>query len=162
MPYSYRPHHFEDFEEGQTFESAGRTVTEADFVLHSAFAGDWTELHTNKEYAEAGEFGERIAHGPMTFVLATGFVFRTGLLERTVVAFLGMNYMDIPAPVGIQDTISLDMEVTETKEISSRDDAGLIVIDTEMTTQDETTVFEGDMKFLVKRKSENVPDEADG
>jgi acyl dehydratase len=158
MPYSYRPHHFEDFEEGQTFESAGRTVTETDFVLHSAFAGDWTELHTNKEYAEAGEFGERVAHGPMTFVLATGFVFRTGLLERTVVAFLGMNYMNIPAPVGIQDTISLDMEVTETKEISSRDDAGLITIDTEMTTQEETTVFAGDMKFLIEKKPRTVPD----
>ncbi|MFB6298466.1 MAG: MaoC/PaaZ C-terminal domain-containing protein [Salinirussus sp.] len=153
MPYSYRPHHFEDFEEGQTFESPGRTVTETDFVLHSAFAGDWTELHTNREYAEREEFGGRVAHGPMTFVLATGFVFRTGLLERTVLAFLGMDYMDIPNPVYMDDTISLDMEVTEVREISSRDDAGLVIIDTEMTNQEGTTVFAGDMKFLVKREA---------
>ena len=119
MPYSYQPHHFEDFEEGQTFESVGRTVTEADFVMHSAFSGDWTELHTNRHYAEDEYFGERVAHGPMTFILATGFVYRCGFLERTVVAFLGMNYMDIPAPVHMGDTISLDMEVVETTPASS-------------------------------------------
>ncbi|WP_128475795.1 MaoC/PaaZ C-terminal domain-containing protein [Halorussus pelagicus] len=154
MPYSYTPHHFGDFEEGQTFESVGRTVTEYDFVMHSAFAGDWTELHTNKEYAEDENFGERVAHGPMTFVLATGFVYRTGILERTVLAFLGMNYMDIPNPVHMDDTISLDMEVVETKDISSRDDAGLVVIDTTMTNQEDTVVFEGDMKFLIKKEAE--------
>lgn len=150
MAYSYEPQYFEEFEEGQTFESVGRTVTESDFVMHSAFSGDWTELHTNAEYAEDSMFGERVAHGPMTFILATGFVYRCGFLERRVVAFLGMNYMDIPTPVAMGDTISLDMEVIETKEFSSRDDAGMVVIDTEMTNQDEETVFAGDMKFMVK------------
>jgi acyl dehydratase len=152
MPYSYRPHYFEEFEVGQEFESTGRTVTETDLVNHSALAGDWTELHTNAEYAEDQEFGERIAHGPLTFVFATGFVYRCGFLERRVIAFLGMNYMNIPNPVGIGDTISLDMEVTDKKELSSRDDAGLVVIDSTMTTQDDTVVFEGDMKFLIKRR----------
>ncbi|ELY52887.1 MULTISPECIES: MaoC family dehydratase [Natronococcus] len=150
MAYSYEPHYFEDFEEGQTFESVGRTVTEADFVMHSALAGDWTELHTNAEYAEDSAFGERIAHGPMTFVQATGFVYRTGIVERTAFAFLGMNYMDLPNPVYIGDTLSLDIEVTETKDAGSRDDAGLVVLDTEMTNQDGTVVFQGDMKFLIK------------
>lgn len=153
MPYSYEPHHFEDFEVGQTFESVGRTVTESDLAMHSMFTGDWTELHTNRHYAEEGHFGERVAHGPMTFTLATGFVYRCGFLERTVVAFLGMNYMDIPAPVTIGDTISLDMEVTETKAFSSREDAGLVVIDTEMTNQEGETVFEGDMKFMIERRT---------
>ena len=150
MAYSYEPQYFEEFEEGQTFESVGRTVTESDFVMHSAFSGDWTELHTNAEYAEESMFGERVAHGPMTFILATGFVYRCGFLERRVMAFLGMNYMDIPAPVAMGDTISLEMEVTETKEFSSRDDAGMVVIDTEMTNQDGEEVFSGDMKFMVK------------
>ena len=153
MAYSYEPHHFEDFEEGQTFESVGRTVTETDLVMHSAFTGDWTELHTNAEYAADSQFGGRVAHGPMTFVLATGFVYRCGFLERTVLAFLGMNYMDIPAPVQVGDTISLDMAVTETKPFSSREDAGLVVIDTEMTNGDGDAVFAGDMKFMVRRRA---------
>ena len=152
MAYSYEPHYFEDFEEGKTFESVGRTVTEADFVMHSALSGDWTELHTNAEYAEDTQFGQRIAHGPMTFVQATGFVYRSGIVERTALAFLGMNYMDLPNPVFVGDTLSLDMEVTEQKELSSRDDAGLVVIDTEMTKGDGTVVLQGDMKFLIKTR----------
>jgi len=87
----------------------------------------------------------------MTFVQATGFVYRTGIVERTAVAFLGMNYMDLPNPVYIGDTLQLEMVVTETKEIG-RDDAGLVVLDTEMENQDGTTVFEGDMKFLIKKQ----------
>ena len=154
MAYSYEPQYWEEYEVGQTFESVGRTVTEADFVMHSAFSGDWTELHTNAEYAEDSMFGERVAHGPMTFILATGFVYRCGFLERRVVAFLGMNYMDIPAPVHAGDTISLDMEVTEKKAFSSRDDAGMVTIDTVMTNQDGESVFEGDMKFMIKRDPE--------
>lgn len=150
MAYSYEPHYFEDFEEGQVFESVGRTVTEADFVMHSALSGDWTELHTNKEFAQDSPFGERIAHGPMTFVQATGFVYRTGIVERTAFAFLGMNYMDLPNPVHIGDTLSLEIEVTNKKEIVSHDDAGLVVLDTEMTNQEGTVVFQGDMKLLIQ------------
>jgi acyl dehydratase len=151
MAYSYEPHHFEDFEEGQEFISVGRTVTESDFVMHSALSGDWTELHTNKEYAQDQQFGERIAHGPMTFVQATGFVYRTGIVERTALAFLGMNYMDLPNPVHIGDTLQLEIVVDETKELD-RDDAGLVVLDTEMEKQDGTVVFQGDMKFLIKTR----------
>jgi acyl dehydratase len=153
MAYSYEPHHFEDFEEGEEFISVGRTVTESDFVMHSALSGDWTELHTNKEYAEEQDFGERIAHGPMTFVQATGFVYRTGIVERTAYAFLGMNYMDLPNPVNIGDTLQLEMEVSNKKEVG-REDVGLVVLDTEMENQEGTTVFEGDMKFLIKKRDE--------
>ena len=151
MPYSYEPHHFEDFEEGQTFESVGRTITETDFVMHSALSGDWTELHTNAEYAAEQPYEGRIAQGPMTFVQATGMVYRMGIVERTAVAFLGMNYMDLPNPVYIDDTVSLELEVTETKELS-REDAGLVVLDSTLTNQDDTVVLEGDMKFLIKTK----------
>ncbi|NHN48862.1 monoamine oxidase [Halostella sp. JP-L12] len=152
MAFSYEPHYFEDLEEGQTFESAGRTVTESDFVFHSMFADDWTELHTNAEYSEDGPFGERIGHGPMTFILTTGLVQRCGFVERTVIAFLGMNYMDIPNPLTIGDTIAAEFEVIEKRELDSRDDAGLAVIDGHTENQEGETLFEGDMKFLFKRR----------
>lgn len=149
MAYSYEPHYWEDFEVGQTFESVGRTVTESDFTLHSMFTGDWTELHTNRHYSEEGPFEGRVAHGPMTFSLATGFVYRSGIVERTVYAFLGMNYMEIPNPVYMDDTVSMEMEVTNKKEVGSVDDADMVTIDTVVTNQDDTPVFEGDMKFLI-------------
>jgi acyl dehydratase len=88
----------------------------------------------------------------MTFVQSTGFVYRCGIVERTAIAFLGMNYMDLPNPVFVGDTLSQTMTVSERKDLSSRDDAGLVVLDVEMTKGDGTVVLEGDMKFLVKRR----------
>ncbi|PSQ36606.1 hypothetical protein BRD05_02595 [Halobacteriales archaeon QS_9_70_65] len=105
-----------------------------------------------REYAEEGPFGARIAQGPMTFIVATGLFQRTGIVERTVVAFLGMNYMDVPNPVFIGDTLSAVYECAEKRELDSRDDAGYVEIDTRMTNQDGESVFEGDMKFLFKRR----------
>jgi len=153
MAYSYEPHYFEDLSVGQRFESAGRTVTESDFVFHSMFADDWTELHTNAEYAADGPFGERIGHGPMTFVLTTGLVQRCGFVERTVIAFLGMNYMDVPNPVTIGTTVSAEFEVTDRRELDSRDDAGLAVVDATTTDSEGTVLLEGDMKFLFKKRA---------
>jgi acyl dehydratase len=150
MPYSYEPHYYEDLAVGQTFESAGRTITESEFAIHSMLTGDWTELHTNKEYSAEGPYGQRIAHGPMTFIIATGLLQRTGVVERTVIAFLGMNYMDIPNPVYVDDTISAAYEVTEKRDLDSRDDAGFVCVDSTVTKQDDTPVFEGDMKFIWK------------
>lgn len=155
MPVTYEPHYFEEFDVGQTFESAGRTITEATLETYSAVSGDWEEIHTNEEYAADGPYGARIGHGPLTFVLTTGLVHRCGFVERRVIAFLGMNYMDLQNPVYVGDTISATFEVTEKRELESRDDAGFVVIDALTTNQDGESVFEGDMKFMFKRK----PDE---
>jgi len=154
MAYSYEPHHFEAFEEGQVFESPGRTMTETDVVMYASISSDWNELHANEEFAREREFGERIVHGPMTFVQAIGMLMRIGILERTAYAFLGMNAMDLPNPVFIGDTISLEVEVAEKRTLESRDDVGLVVFDTTVTNQDETVVFQGDMKFFVLKRPE--------
>jgi len=158
MPFSYEPHYFEDLTVGDTFESAGRTVTETDFVMHSMFTGDWTELHTNSEYSADGPFGERIAQGPLTFVVATGLFQRTGIVERTVVAFLGMNYMDLPNPVYVGDTLSATFECAEKRELDSREDAGYVEIDAEVTNQENEPVFRGDMKFLFEFREPSATD----
>lgn len=89
----------------------------------------------------------------MTFILSTGLFQRTGVVERTVVAFLGMNYMDIPNPVVIGNTVTAEFEVTEKRNLESQDNRGLVVIDSNITNQDEETVFAGDMKFLFKKRN---------
>ena len=149
MPYSYEPRHFEAFESGQTFRSPGRTITETDLVMQASLTGDWNELHTNREHARERDFGERIAHGAMTFNYAVGMLMSVGILERTAYAFLGMDAVEFPEPAVIGDTVSLEVEVAETNDLESRDDVGLVVIATRMTTQEETVVFRGELKFFV-------------
>jgi acyl dehydratase len=62
-----------------------------------------------------------------------------------------MNYMDLPNPVHIGDTLQLEMVVDTVKEVG-RDDVGMVVLDTQMENQEGTVVFEGDMKFLIKKQ----------
>jgi acyl dehydratase len=65
-----------------------------------------------------------------------------------------MNYMNIPNALGVNDTIDMEMEVTNKKEINSVDGADMVTIDSEVTNQEDEVVFEGDMKFLIKNKGE--------
>lgn len=163
MAYSYEPHYFEDFEVGQTFQSGGRTITETDLVNYAALGGDWTEVHTNAEYAATQPFGERVAHAPLTFTVALGLIYRCGFFERTVAAFLGMDTMTFPTPVFIDDTISIHCEVTECRNLDSRDDVGMLGMDTTMTDQNDETVMDGEMSFFVNRAyTESADLNADG
>lgn len=154
MPYSYEPQFYEDLTPGTVFESAGRTVTEADLGMHSALTGDWTEVHTNAEYAEGTRFGERIGHGPLTFSLATGLFARCGVMERTVVAFLGVNDLRFPRPVHIGDTVSATFEVTERRESASREGAGIVDFDTVVTDEADDPVLKMTMRFMFSKRAE--------
>lgn len=151
MPYSYEPHHFEDFDVGQTFESVGRTVTETDVVNYAAIGGDWTELHTNAEYADEQHFGQRVVHGPLTLSIAIGLAARCGFMERTVMGFLGVERMNFPQPVFIDDTIAADFTVTALDDLASRDDAGVVTLAFDVVNQDDEQVFDSEMRFLVAR-----------
>ncbi|WP_411716132.1 hypothetical protein [Natronomonas sp.] len=52
----------------------------------------------------------------------------------------------------IGDTVSAEYECAEKRILESRDDAGYVEIGSKMTNQDGDSVFEGDMKFLFKRR----------
>lgn len=154
MPYSYEPQFFEDLTVGKRFESAGRTVTETDLGMHSALTGDWTEVHTNREYAEGTRFGERIGHGPLTFSLATGLFARCGVMERTVVAFLGVDDLRFPRPVHVGDTVSATFEVADRRESDSRPEAGIVDFDTVVSNSDGEAVLEMTMRFMFSKRGD--------
>ena len=93
---------FSAYQIGESWESRGRTVTESDLVMFAAFSGDWHPLHTDREWAQKGPFGQRIAHGMLTLSLATGLmVFKPGI----VLAFYGIDRVRFVKPTYIQDTL---------------------------------------------------------
>ena len=52
---------FEEFTEGESMVSRGRTVTEADIVTFAGLSGDFNPMHTDAEYAKGTQFGARVA-----------------------------------------------------------------------------------------------------
>jgi acyl dehydratase len=53
--------YFEDWQVGEEFETAHRTMREADIVIFAGLSGDYNPLHTNEEFAKSTVFGTRVA-----------------------------------------------------------------------------------------------------
>ena len=107
---------FEDYEEGQMLVTAGRTITEADVVTFAGMSGDFNQIHTDAEYAKAGSFGQRVAHGLLVVAITTGLIVQTGIMEDTVLAFRELKWK-FSLPVFIGDTIHARLEVKTTKHL---------------------------------------------
>lgn len=108
----------DDFNVGDVYTTAAITVTEAHVVAWAGLTMDFYPLHVDKEYAAKTEFGERLVHGPLVFALAVGLVSMAGFGGDAAVAWLGVNNMKMLAPVRIDDTITVVVEVMDKKPTS--------------------------------------------
>jgi len=142
--------YFEDFEVGEESVTAGRTITETDIVNFAGITGDWNEIHTNKELAARGPFGQRIAHGALVFSIATGLSVRTGQTSDTVIAFYGLDRLRFVKPTLIGDTVVVRQKV-ESK--SERDaGSGIVTMLNEVINQRDEVVISYIAKVLLKRR----------
>lgn len=146
-----RGKYFEDFVVGEDSISAGRTITETDIVNFAGLTGDWYELHTNKEWAAKGPFGQRIAHGALIFSIATGLALRVDPPSEGLMAFYGLDKLRFVKPTFIGDTIYVRQTIIEKTE---RDDtSGVITARSEVVNQHEQIVVSYTAKVLYKRRS---------
>ncbi len=143
--------YFEEFMEGMELLTLGRTMTEADIVNFSGFTGDFNPLHTDAQYASESMFGERIAHGMCGLSMATGLLVRLNIFEGTIVAFYGIDQLRFRAPIKIGDTIHVVAKVIEKKE-SKKEGEGLVAFQVNVVNQDGTSVMEGVVKTLMKKR----------
>ena len=145
-----RGKYFEDFVVGEESISAGRTITEADIVNFAGLTGDWYELHTNKEWAAKGPFGQRIAHGALIFSIATALVLRVEPPSDALMAFYGLDRLRFVKPVFIGDTIHVRQKITETT--VRNETSGVITALSEVINQHEQVVVSYTAKVLYKRR----------
>jgi len=143
---------FEEFSEGQTFRSPGRTITETDIVNFAGLTGDFNPLHTDEMFASNTDFGERIAHGPMMVGMSFGLLSRLDLLDGTVIALRDIEWR-FEAPVRIGDTIHADATVLETRTSRRAVDRGYVSLQIDLTNQDKVLVQSGKAGVIVQRKS---------
>ncbi|BCU81524.1 MaoC family dehydratase [Polycladomyces abyssicola] len=136
----------EQYQIGESWLSKGRTITEADLVMFSAFSGDWFPLHTDKEYASRTLFKQRIAHGMLVLSAATGlFQFEPGV----VVAFYGMEHVRFTNPTFIGDTIHLEVKIIDNQEKDNG--RGVITALQEIKKQTGETVVVATIKLMVNK-----------
>lgn len=141
---------YEDLEIGEKHISSGRTITETDIVTFAGVSGDYNPLHTDREYARKSVFGQRIAHGALTFSVMTGLWDSLGFLRETVIAFYGVDSLRFIKPVHIGDTIHLELEIAEKKE---REKDGLVTILNRVFNQNQQEVMVCRSILMMKKKT---------
>ncbi len=145
--------YFEEFEAGQAITSVGRTITEADVVNFAGVTGDWSQIHTNAEYAARHPFGQRVVHGLLGLSVASALVVRLGFIEDTVLAFREIGDWKFSLPMFIGDTICVRATVVDTKPMR-RLGGGLVSLKVEILNQDDKVVQRGTWGVLVKSREE--------
>lgn len=149
MSYTPRGLTFDQFELGQTFTTASRTVTEADVVAFAGLSGDFNPLHTDETFARTTPFGGRIAHGMLGAAIATGLANQLGIFEGTTIALISQT-LRYTAAIRFGDTIHLELKVAEKKE-TSRPDRGVITFEATLVNQEDRPVIEGQWVVMLRR-----------
>ena len=148
LPTTPRGMYFEEFKPGQRVVSVGRTVTESDIVAFAGLSGDYNQIHTDVEYSKRSSAGQRVAHGLLGLSIASGLAVSTGVLEGTVIYFREINDWKFVKPIFIGDTIHVELEVKETKEIR-RIGGGSVIIELDVINQREEMVMKGTWTTLI-------------
>ena len=148
--FSRQGRYFEEFEVGDAFISAGRTLTEADIVAFAGVSGDYTQLHTNAEFARQEIFGQRVAHGLLGLTIASGLLAQLGFVEGTVLAFREMTWK-FRKPIGIGDTIRAEAIVTAVKAMH-RLGGGTVTLDVRILNQADEVTQRGNWVMLIANK----------
>ena len=108
---------YEDIVVGESRHTVGRTITEADIVLHAGQTGDYFPHHMDAEWAATQPIGQRIAHGTLVLSIAVGMT--AGDINPQSMSY-GYDRIRFIKPVFIGDTITVTAEITDKTEHAKR------------------------------------------
>jgi acyl dehydratase len=140
--------HFEEFELNSIRNTKGRTVTEADIIIHAGQSGDFFPHHMDEEWCKTQSFGKRIAHGTLIFTIAIGL---TADLVNEVSMTYGYERLRFIKPAFIGDTLHVKVTITEKKE-HKKPGYGLITELVECFNQRDELVMVCEHLLLVNKK----------
>jgi len=143
--------YYEDYTLGHVRETHGRTITETDFVVHAGHSGDFFPHHLDAEFAKTTPFGQRIAHGTMTFTIGIGL---TATVINPAAFTYGYERLRFPKPVFIGDTIRTRVTISAKEDDPKRAQFGRVTEKIEVLNQRGETVLACEHVLLVHRKSE--------
>ncbi|MGV0876735.1 MaoC/PaaZ C-terminal domain-containing protein [Martelella sp. FLE1502] len=144
-----RPRHFEDIAVGEERRTYGRTITETDFVVHAGHTGDFFPHHMDAEHMKSTPFGQRIAHGTMTFAIGIGL----SASEINPLSFTyGFERLRFPKPVFIGDTIYTVLTIARCEDDPKRPDHGRVIEEVRVKNQRDEVVMACDHVYLVQRR----------
>ena len=140
---------FEDYELGASRSTTGRTITEADIVLHAGQTGDFFPHHMDAAWCATQPFGQRIAHGTLIFSVGIGLT--ASVINPRAMSY-GYDRMRFIKPVFIGDTIYTTLEITAKRDHPKRGSHGIVVETVTISNQHQQAVLVCEHLHLVERR----------
>jgi len=141
--------YFEDYNEGDTRTTIGRTIAEADIVLHAGQTGDFYPHHMDAEWCKTQPFGQRIAHGTLVFSIAVGMT--AGVINPHAMTY-GYDRLRFIKPVFIGDTLHVVATIKEKRAHSTRMTHGIVTELCQAMNQRGEVVLACEHLLLVERR----------
>ena len=141
---------FEEFQIGEVIEhSLTKTIFESDNNLFSLLTMNHHPVHTNINYAEKNQHGRILVVGTLVFSIVVGITVPD--ISGKAIANLGYEDVMHLAPVFINDTIYAKTKVLDKVESKSKNDRGLVSVETIAYNQNGEPVLSFRRKILIKK-----------
>jgi len=140
--------YFDDYLLTEKRQTAGRTITETDIVLHAGQTGDFFPHHMDAEWCKTQPFKQRIAHGTLIFSIGVGLTAHE--INELAITY-GYEKLRFIKPVFIGDTIRATVTITQKKE-HKKPGFGIVTELVEITNQHNNTVLVCEHLLLVEKK----------
>ena len=153
--------YFEEFEVGDVYKHwPGKTITEYDDHLFCMITMNHHPLHTNQHYAVTQtHFKKNVVVGNLVYSLALGMSVPD--VSGRAIANLEVESLKHTAPFFHGDTLYAETKVLDVQASKSKDDRGIVTVETRGYNQDGTEVLYFRRKVMVPKRS-HYPDEQPG
>ena len=142
---------YEDFDIGDIYKHPlGRTVTNVDNIWFTLLTQNTAPIHFDAHYASKTEFKKPLVDSTFTVALVTGQSVTD--ISQNVFANLGWEEIRLPNPVFEGDTIYSESKVLEKRESKSRENVGIILVETSGYNQNGIVVITFKRRVMVYKK----------
>ena len=141
---------FEDFVVGDIIKHCqSKTIFESDNNLFSLLTMNHHPVHTNIDYCKRSIHGQILVPGTLVFSLAVHLTVMD--VSGQAIANLSYENIDHLHPTFINDTIYSRTEVLEKTESKTKNDRGVVYVETVGYNQNNVDVIKFRRKILIKK-----------
>lgn len=146
-------HYFEEFEVGQEIiHCQSKTIFESDNNIFSLLTMNHHPVHTNIDYCKNQQHGKILVPGTLVFCLAVHLTVMD--ISGQAIANLGYEQIDHLAPTYINDTIYSRTKILDKTPSKSKNDRGIVYVETTGFNQNGEDVIKFRRKVLIKKRGE--------
>ena len=143
--------YFEEFEVGGEIKhSLSKTIFESDNNLFSLLTMNHHPVHTNIDYAANNQHGKILVVGTLVFSIAVGMTVPD--ISGKAIAKLGYEDIKHLNPVFVNDTIYVRTKILDKRESKSKNDRGIVYVETIAYNQNGVEVLSFRRNVLVKKR----------